>query len=102
MASLRPRGLSGLGSILLGLAIAFAAGGLTSIAFGVHCFAQSEPDIRCGVLVVAVPLATLPLGVGLAIVAAGLAGWLVREEQSDEAAADAGSEAENARQAPQA
>jgi len=88
--------------ILLSLAIAFAAGGLTSVAFGVHCFAQSEPGIRCGVLLVAVPLATLPLAGGLAVVAAGFAGWLVREEQSDEAAAEAGSEAENARRAPQA
>ena len=102
MASLRPRGLSRLGLILLGLAIVFVAGGLTSIAFGVHCFAQSQPDIRCGVLLVAVPLATLPLAVGLAVVAAGLAGWLVRDEQSEEPAADAGSEAENSRQAPQA
>ncbi|MCZ6546004.1 MAG: hypothetical protein O6913_09915 [Chloroflexi bacterium] len=93
--------MSGLGLILLGLAIIFVAGGLTAIAFGVHCFVQSEPDIRCGVLLVAVPLATLPLAAGLTVVAAGLAGWLVREEQSEKPAADAGSEAENTRQAPQ-
>ena len=59
-------------------------GGIASLVFGIECFATSEPNTRCGVLTVAVPLVALPLGAGLAVVGAGLSGRLVRHPATDE------------------
>ena len=73
--------------VLAGAALAIA-GGLASLAFGIECFTQ-DPVARCGVLAVAVPLVTLPLGAGLAVVGMGLAGRLVRQSNDDETAMSA-------------
>ena len=73
--------------VLAGAALAFA-GGLASLALGIECFTE-DPVARCGVLAVAVPLVTLPLGAGLAVVGMGLAGRLVREGSEDETSGSA-------------
>ncbi len=70
--------------VVLAGAVLAIAGGLASLAFGIECFATDDPSTRCGVLTVAVPLVTLPLGAGLAVVGMGLAGRLVRELTEDE------------------
>ena len=69
--------------VLAGAALAIA-GGLASLAFGIECFATDDPGTRCGVLAVAIPLVTLPLGGGLGVVGMGLAGRLVRAQTDDE------------------
>ena len=57
---------------------ASAATGLTSLAFGIACVAEPDPGTECAVLIAAVPLVTVPMAFGLAVVGAGFAGWLVR------------------------
>ncbi len=78
--------------VVLAAAALAIVGGLASLAFGIECFATDDPGARCGVLTVAVPLVTLPLGGGLAVVGMGLAGRLVREPTDDEMPSESSTE----------
>lgn len=69
--------------MLFVVAAALAATGLTSLAFGIACLTEPDPGTECAVLIAALPLVTLPMAFGLAIVGAGFAGWLVRETDED-------------------
>jgi hypothetical protein len=69
--------------LLFVFAAGLAAMGLTSLAFGIACVAEPDPGTECAVLIAAVPLVTLPMAFGLAVVGAGFAGWLVRGIDED-------------------
>ena len=60
-------------------ALSAAGGGLTSLGFGVACFADGHRDATCAVLTVVVPLITLPLALGMAILSAIWRGWLTSD-----------------------
>ena len=70
--------------MLFVIAAGLAATGLTSLAFGIACVTEPDPGTECSVLIAAVPLVTLPMAFGLAIVGAGFAGWLVRGIDEDD------------------
>ena len=64
------------------------SGGLTSLGLGILCLTRPDPGVDCAVLVVVVPMLSLPIGAGLGIFGAAAAGWLVRE--TEESMADTG------------
>ena len=65
--------------VLFGLFGAAAGGGLTALGFGVACFVGGDRDATCAVLTVVVPLITLPLALGMAILGATWRGWLTSD-----------------------
>ncbi len=80
----------GMALALFLIAAVLATAGVTSLGFGIVCVTEPDPGAECALLVAAVPLITVPLAVGLAVVGAGFAGWLVRDidetrDESDEA-----------------
>ena len=73
------------GGLLL-LAVVAISGGLTSLGLGIHCLTRPDPGVDCAVLIMLVPMLSLPIGAGCGIFGAAAAGWLVRAEGEEPAA----------------